>query len=145
MLIYINNLYKYTQLQSSFGINNIALVDGRPEALSLKKALEVYIAHQLDVITRRTNFELDEDLKRMHILEGFIIATDHIDEIIKIIRNSMNGEEKDLLIQRFNLFSLIGKHSFYIMCFPCWLHLRCHKFYFLLIFPYIFSLLHVFL
>ncbi len=101
--VLLNNLYKYTQLQSSFGINNIALVDGRPEALSLKKALEVYIAHQLDVITRRTNFELDEDLKRMHILEGFIIATDHIDEIIKIIRNSMNGEEKDLLIQRFNL------------------------------------------
>lgn len=101
--ILLNNLYKYTQLQSSFGINNIALVDGRPEALSLKRALEVYINHQIDVITRRTNFELDEDLKRMHILEGFIIATDHIDEIIKIIRGSMNGEEKDLLMQRFNL------------------------------------------
>ena len=101
--VLLNNLYKYTQLQSSFGINNIALVDGRPEALSLKRALEVYINHQIDVITRRTNFELDEDLKRMHILEGFIIATDHIDEIIKIIRGSMNGEEKDLLMQRFNL------------------------------------------
>lgn len=101
--VLLNNLYKYTQLQSSFGINNIALVDCRPEALSLKRALEVYINHQIDVITRRTNFELDEDLKRMHILEGFIIATDHIDEIIKIIRGSMNGEEKDLLMQRFNL------------------------------------------
>lgn len=101
--VLLNNLYKYTQLQSSFGINNIALVDGRPEALSLKRALEVYINHQIDVITRRTNFELDEDLKRMHILEGFIIATDHIDEIITIIRGSMNGEEKDLLMQRFNL------------------------------------------
>ena len=101
--VLLNNLYKYTQLQSSFGINNIALVDGRPEALSLKRALEVYINHQIDVITRRTNFELDEDLKRMHILEGFIIATDHIDEIIKIIRGSMNGEEKDLLMLRFNL------------------------------------------
>lgn len=101
--VLLNNLYKYTQLQSSFGINNIALVDGRPEALSLKRALEVYINHQIDVITRRTNFELDEDLKRMHILEGFIIATDHIDEIIKIIRGSMNGEEKNLLMQRFNL------------------------------------------
>lgn len=101
--VLLNNLYKYTQLQSSFGINNIALVDGRPEALSLKRSLEVYINHQIDVITRRTNFELDEDLKRMHILEGFIIATDHIDEIIKIIRGSMNGEEKDLLMQRFNL------------------------------------------
>ena len=101
--VLLNNLYKYTQLQSSFGINNIALVDGRPEALSLKRALEVYINHQIDVITRRTNFELDEALKRMHILEGFIIATDHIDEIIKIIRGSMNGEEKDLLMQRFNL------------------------------------------
>lgn len=101
--VLLNNLYKYTQLQSSFGINNIALVDGRPEALSLKRALEVYINHQIDVITRRTNFELDEDLKRMHILEGFIIATDHVDEIIKIIRGSMNGEEKDLLMQRFNL------------------------------------------
>lgn len=104
--VLLNNLYKYTQLQSSFGINNIALVDGRPEALSLKRALEVYINHQIDVITRRTNFELDEDLKRMHILEGFIIATDHIDEIIKIIRGSMNGEEKDLLMQRFNLSEL---------------------------------------
>ena len=101
--VLLNNLYKYTQLQSSFGINTIALVDGKPEALSLKRALEVYINHQLDVITRRTNYELDEDLKRMHILEGFIIATDHIDEIIKIIRGSMNGEEKDLLMQRFNL------------------------------------------
>ena len=101
--VLLNNLFKYTQLQSSFGINNIALVEGKPEALSLKHALEVYINHQIDVITRRTNFELDEDLKRMHILEGFIIATDHIDEIIKIIRGSMNGEEKDLLMQRFNL------------------------------------------
>lgn len=101
--VLLNNLYKYTQLQSSFGINTIALVDGRPESLSLKRALEVYINHQIDVITRRTEYELDEDLKRMHILEGFIIATDHIDEIIKIIRGSMNGEEKDLLMERFNL------------------------------------------
>lgn len=104
--VLLNNLYKYTPLQSSFGINTIALVDGRPEALSLKKALEVYVNHQIDVITRRTKFDLEEAKKRMHILEGFIIATDHIDEIIKIIRGAMNGEERDLLMQKFALSQL---------------------------------------
>lgn len=101
--VLLNNLYKYTPLQSSYGINTIALVDGAPEVLSLKRCLQVYVNHQLDVITRRTEFDLDEDLKRMHILEGFIIASDNIEEVIKIIKESENGEEKDKLIARFNL------------------------------------------
>ena len=101
--VVLNNLYKYTPLQSSFGINMIALVDGAPESLSLRRALDVYIDHQLAVITRRTQFDLDEDLKRMHLLEGFIIASDNTDEVIKIIKNSKNGEEKDRLKSRFNL------------------------------------------
>ena len=101
--VLLNNLFKYTPLQSSYGINTIALVDGAPEVLSLKRCLSVYVDHQLNVITRRTEFDLDEDLKRMHILEGFIIASDNIEEVIKIIKESENGEEKDKLIQRFNL------------------------------------------
>ena len=101
--VLLNNLYKYTPLQSSYGINTIALVDGAPESLSLKRCLQVYIDHQLNVITRRTQFDLDEDLKRMHILEGFIIASDNTDEVIKIIKTSNNGEEKDRLMARFNL------------------------------------------
>ncbi len=101
--VLLNNLYKYTPLQSSYGINTIALVDGAPEVLSLKRCLQVYVDHQLNVITRRTEFDLDEDLKRMHILEGFIIASDNIEEVIKIIKESENGEEKDKLIARFNL------------------------------------------
>ena len=101
--VLLNNLYKYTPLQSSYGINTIALVDGAPECLSLKRCLQVYVDHQLNVITRRTEFDLDEDLKRMHILEGFIIASDNIEEVIKIIKESENGEEKDRLMQRYNL------------------------------------------
>ncbi len=101
--VVLNNLYKYTPLQSSYGINTIALVDGAPEVLGLKRCLDVYINHQLDVITRRTEFDLDEDLKRMHILEGFIVAADNIEEVVKIIKESENGEEKDRLMSRFNL------------------------------------------
>ena len=101
--VLLNNLYKYTQLQSSFGMNMIALVDGKPESLTLKRALEVYLDHQVNVITRRTQFELDQALNRMHILEGLIIASDNIDEVIKIIRNSNDGTEKEQLIARFNL------------------------------------------
>jgi len=101
--VVLNNLYKYTPLQTSYGINTIALVDGAPEVLGLKRCLEVYIEHQLEVITRRTEFDLDEDLKRMHILEGFIVAADNIEEVVKIIKESENGEEKDRLMARFNL------------------------------------------
>ena len=101
--VVLNNLYKFTPLQSSYGINMIALVDGAPESLSLRRALNVYIDHQLTVITRRTKFDLDEDLKRMHLLEGFIIASDNTDEVIKIIKTSKNGEEKEKLKERFNL------------------------------------------
>ncbi|MGL4948938.1 MAG: DNA gyrase subunit A [Anaeroplasmataceae bacterium] len=101
--VVLNNLYKFTQLQQSFGINTIALVRGRPESLGLKKCLEVYIEHQIEVITRRTQFDLNACEARMHILEGLIIALDNIDEVIKIIRNSKDGTEKEQLISRFNL------------------------------------------
>ena len=102
--VVLNNLYKYTPLQSSYGINMIALVDGAPESLSLRRALEVYVDHQLDVITRRTKFDLDQALKRMHLLEGYMIASDHTDEIIKIIKQSKEEDGgKAELIQRFNL------------------------------------------
>ncbi len=104
--VLLNNLYKYTPLQSSYGINMIALVDGAPESLSLRRCLDVYIDHQLNVITRRTQFDLDEDLKRMHLLEGFIVASDNTDEVIKIIKSSQNGEEKKRLMDRFNLDEL---------------------------------------
>ncbi len=102
--VVLNNLFKYTPLQSSFGINMIALVDGAPESLSLKRAISVYIDHQLNVITRRIQFDLDQDLKRMHLLEGYMIASDNTDEIIKIIKSS-NEEDggKARLMSRFNL------------------------------------------
>ncbi len=102
--VVLNNLYKYTPLQSSFGINMIALVDGAPESLSLKRAISVYIEHQLSVITRRFEFDLDQDLKRMHILEGYMIASDNTDEIIKIIKSSTDEDGgKSRLMSRFNL------------------------------------------
>ncbi len=101
--VLLNNLYKYTQLQSSFGINMIALVDNKPQTITLKVALEEYIKHQINIITRRTQFDLDKALARLHILEGLIIASDNISEIISIIRNSQDGTEKDQLINRFNL------------------------------------------
>ena len=101
--VLLNNLYKYTQLQSSFGMNMIALVDGKPESLTLKRALEVYLDHQINVITRRTQYDLDQALNRMHILEGLIIASDNIEEVIQIIRNSNDGTEKEKLMLRFEL------------------------------------------
>ena len=102
--VVLNNLFKYTPLQSSFGINMIALVDGAPESLSLKRAISVYIDHQLSVITRRIQFDLDQDLKRMHLLEGYIIACDNTDEIIKIIKSSTEEDGgKARLMSRFNL------------------------------------------
>src|SRR5699024_3410180 len=86
--IVLNNLYKYTALQTSFGINMLALVDGQPIILSLKQCLEYYLQHQKDIITRRTQFELNKAEARAHILEGLQIALDHIDAIISLIRNS---------------------------------------------------------
>ena len=102
--VVLNNLYKQTAMQSSFGINMLALVDGQPKVLSLKEALYHYLEHQKVVITRRTQFELRKAEDRAHILEGLRIALDHIDEIISIIRGSRSGDEaKPQLMERFNL------------------------------------------
>ena len=102
--VVLNNLYKQTPMQSSFGINMLALVDGQPKVLPLKDMLFYYLEHQKEVIIRRTKFELAKAEARAHILEGLRIALDHIEEIIKIIRSSRNGEEaKPLLMERFKL------------------------------------------
>ncbi len=101
--VMLNNLYKFTQLQSSYGMNMICLVENKPVAITLRGALDVYLKHQLDVITRRTQFELDKALARIHILNGLIIAQDNIDEVIRIIRGTTDGTEKEKLMQRFNL------------------------------------------
>ncbi len=101
--VMLNNLYKYTQLQQSYGMNMICLVDNKPKAITLREALEVYLNHQINVITRRTQFDLDKALARIHILDGYIIAQDHIEEIIQIIRSTNDGTEKEKLMNRFNL------------------------------------------
>ncbi|WP_042478362.1 DNA gyrase subunit A [Bacillus ndiopicus] len=102
--VVLNNLYKQTAMQSSFGVNMLALVDGQPKILSLKEALHHYLEHQKVVITRRTAFELRKAEERAHILEGLRIALDHIDEIIAIIRGSRSGDEaKPVLMERFTL------------------------------------------
>ena len=89
----LNNLYKHTQLQTSFGINMIALVDGQPMLLSLKDALTHYIAHQIDIITRRTQFDLDKAEARMHILESLVKALNDVDNVIRIIKEAKNPED----------------------------------------------------
>ena len=102
--VVLNHLFKYTALQSSFGINNIALVKGRPQLLNLKGLIANFVEHRHDVVTRRTKFELDQAEKRAHILEGLIIASDNIDEVIKIIRAAQTPDEaKEKLISRFEL------------------------------------------
>lgn len=102
--VILNNLYKQTPMQSTFGVNMLALVDGQPRVLSLKEMLYYYLEHQKVVIKRRTAFELRKAEDRAHILEGLRIALDHIDEIITIIRSSRSGDEaKPVLMERFNL------------------------------------------
>ncbi|KAF5076134.1 DNA gyrase subunit A [anaerobic digester metagenome] len=102
--VVLNNLYKYSQLQSTFSINNIALVDGRPKMLNLKDLVELFVKHRHEVILRRTRFELDQAEKRAHILEGLLIAIDHIDEVISIIRSAQTPDEaRENLMTRFNL------------------------------------------
>ncbi|MTG97141.1 MULTISPECIES: DNA gyrase subunit A [Myroides] len=102
--IVLNTLYKYTQLQSSFSVNNIALVDGRPQMLNLKDLIYHFVEHRHDVVTRRTEFELRKAEERAHILEGLIIASDNIDEVIALIRGSKNADEaRAKLIERFSL------------------------------------------
>ena len=100
--VVLNNLYKYTSLQNTFGVNNLALVNGVPKCLSLREILSHYIDHQVDVVTRRTRFDLKKARARAHILEGYLMALDHIDEVISIIRSSQtDAEASSRLIERF--------------------------------------------
>ncbi|MDP4989449.1 MAG: DNA gyrase subunit A, partial [Polaribacter sp.] len=102
--IVLNKLYKYTALQTSFSVNNIALVNGRPEQLNLKQLIHYFVEHRHEVIVKRTEFELRKAEARAHILEGLIIASDNIDEVIAIIRGSSNADEaREKLIERFSL------------------------------------------
>ena len=100
----LNQLYKHTALQQNFGVQMLALVDREPRLLSLKRALQIYIDHRVDVITRRTQFELDKALHRQHILEGLLIAMGHLDEVIETIRNSADADvARSQLMNRFGL------------------------------------------
>ncbi len=105
--VVLNNLYKQTALQSSFSVNNIALVDGRPRLLNLKDMIAQFVLHRHEVVMRRTRFELKKAMERMHILEGLLIALDHIDEVIRIIRASQSPREAmDQLQASFGLSEL---------------------------------------
>ena len=102
--VVLNKLYKYTNMQVTFGIINLALVNGEPKQLNLKELIQLYIDHQIEIITRRTQFDLDKAEKRAHIIEGLLIAQDNIDEMIKIIRHSKDDKEaKPKLMTRFGL------------------------------------------
>ncbi|WP_111682863.1 DNA gyrase subunit A [Winogradskyella tangerina] len=108
--IVLNKLYKYTALQSSFSVNNIALVKGRPQLLNLKDLIHYFVEHRHDVVVRRTQYELRKAEERAHILEGLIIASDNIDEVIALIRASANAEEaRNKLIERFELTEIQAK------------------------------------
>ncbi|MFT5751831.1 MAG: DNA gyrase subunit A [Flavobacteriales bacterium] len=108
--IVLNTLYKYTALQSSFSVNNIALVKGRPQMLNLKDMIHHFVEHRHEVVVRRTTYELRKAEERAHILEGLIIASDNIDEVIAIIRASSNADEaKANLIERFKLSEIQSK------------------------------------
>ncbi len=102
--IILNQLYKYTQLQDTFGVNMLCLVDNVPKVLNLKEILEHYIKHSIDVVTRRVQFDLNKSLAEIHIFEGYKIAIDNIDEVIAIIKSSQSiSDAKDKLIERFGL------------------------------------------
>ncbi|MCC5936677.1 MAG: DNA gyrase subunit A [Lunatimonas sp.] len=102
--VVLNNLYKHTQLQTSFSVNNVALVKGRPYTLNLKDLIVHYVNHRHEVVIRRTEYELKEAEKRAHILEGYLIALDHLDEVITLIRNSRDPETaRNGLMERFSL------------------------------------------
>lgn len=102
--VVLNNLYKYSALQSYFNINNVVLVNGRPKLLNLKELIQYFVLHRIEVIVRRTQYELEQAEKRAHILEGLLIAIDHLDEVIKIIRESETPDiAKDILIEKFQL------------------------------------------
>ena len=102
--VLLNKLYKMTELQSSFSVNNVCLVNGRPQTVNLKEMLHYFLEHRHEVVIRRTEFELKKAKERAHILEGLIIASDNIDEVIHIIRSSKNTDEaRQRLAERFNL------------------------------------------
>jgi DNA gyrase subunit A len=108
--VVINQLYKYSELQTSYGINNVALVNGRPRTLNLKDLIAEFISFRHEVVVRRTQFELREARKRAHILEGYLIALDHLDEVIRLIRNSANPEiAKEGLISNFGMSEIQAK------------------------------------
>ncbi len=108
--IVLNLLYKYTALQSSFSVNNIALVNGRPQLLNVKEMIHYFVEHRHEVVVRRTKYELRKAEERAHILEGLIIASDNIDEVIALIRASANADEaRQKLIDRFKLTEIQAK------------------------------------
>ena len=108
--IVLNKLFKYTQLQSSFSVNNIALVNGRPQQLNLKQLIGHFVDHRHEVITRRTQFELEQAEKRAHILEGLLIAIDNLDDVISLIRSSRTPEDaRNDLMSSFNLSEIQAK------------------------------------
>ena len=108
--IVLNKLYKYTALQTSFSVNNIALVNGSPQQLNLKQLISHFVDHRHEVVVRRTKYQLSKAEARAHILEGLIIASDHIDEVIKLIRASKNADEaRESLIKRFELTEIQAK------------------------------------
>ena len=108
--IVLNKLYKYTPLQSSFSVNNVALVNGRPELLNLKDLIRHFVDHRHDVVVKRTNFELKKAEQRAHILEGLIIASDNIDDVIDLIKKSSNAEEaRQKLEKKYKLSEIQAK------------------------------------
>jgi DNA gyrase subunit A len=108
--IVLNKLYKYTPLQTSFSVNNIALVKGRPEMLNLKQMIHHYVEHRHEVLIRKTAYELEEAKKKAHILEGLLVAIDNLDEVINLIRSSANPEDaRNGLIEKFNLSEIQAK------------------------------------
>ncbi len=108
--VVLNKLFKYTALQTSFSVNNVALVKGRPETLNLKDLIRHFVDHRHEVVVRRTQYELDEALKRAHILEGLLIALDHLDQVIALIRGSRTPDEaRTGLMENFKLSEIQAK------------------------------------
>ena len=107
--VVLNTLLKHTALQSSFGVNNVALVHGRPRLLNLKDIIRYFVEHRHDVVVRRTQFELRKAEERAHILEGLIIASDHIDEVIRLIRASKTPQDAQTALM--DAFSLTDKQA----------------------------------
>ena len=108
--IVLNKLYKYSQLQSSFSVNNVCLVKGRPKTLNLKQMIKYFVEHRHDVVVRRTKFELKKAKERCHVLEGLIIASDNIDDVIKLIRASKNADEaRGNLMSKYKLSEIQSK------------------------------------